>query len=105
MSTDCGDEGHAFTDMELMRAVFCARHAAESFPVSPHPSHDSQLSRLAIAITIPVTHAAKAENSTRSIRSAPERKFGISVKKRQLQTKYITRRRAGRDQFGSARRA
>src|SRR5262245_42420576 len=29
----------------------------------------SQLSRLAIAITIPVTHTAKTENSTRSVRS------------------------------------
>jgi hypothetical protein len=36
----------------------------------PHPSHDSQLmSRLAIAITIPVTHTAKAENSTKSVKS------------------------------------
>src|SRR5262245_1507521 len=39
-------------------------------PCLPHPSHDSQLmSRLAIAITIPVTHAVKTENSTRSVRS------------------------------------
>jgi hypothetical protein len=36
--------------------------------VSPHPSRDCQLSRLAIAITIPVTHTAKAENSRRSLR-------------------------------------
>ena len=33
------------------------------------PSHDSQLSKLAIAITIPVTHVAKTENSTRSVTS------------------------------------
>src|SRR5262245_48183929 len=44
-------------------------HGAEEFlPCLPHPSHDSQLSRLAIAITIPVTHAAKTENSRRSLR-------------------------------------
>src|SRR5262245_16245507 len=47
---------------------FCARHAEEFLPCLPHPSHDSQLSRLAIAITIPVTHAAKTENSRRSLR-------------------------------------
>jgi hypothetical protein len=32
------------------------------------PSHDSQLSKLAIAITIPVAHAAKHKNSRRSLR-------------------------------------
>src|SRR5262245_22564113 len=37
-------------------------------PCLPHPSHDSQLSRLAIAITIPVSHVAKAKNSTKSVR-------------------------------------
>jgi hypothetical protein len=35
----------------------------------PHPSHESQLmSRLAIAITIPVAHPAKHKNSRRSLR-------------------------------------
>ena len=38
-------------------------------PCLPHPSHDSQVSRLAIAITSPVTHAARTENSRRSPRS------------------------------------
>src|SRR5215510_14818892 len=32
----------------------------------PHPSRDNYLSRLAIAITIPVTHVVKQKNSRRS---------------------------------------